>query len=150
MSVTPIRDLRPAFGAVRSQGSRPTCCAFACSDLHAACRPPWARLSCEYAFFHGARRQGTGPNRGVHLCHMLDAVEQDGQPVEEAWPYVTDVPSDLSLWGPPKDVGELFQARGVRSAGDVAAVRAEIDSDRPVLVVMNLSDAFYFGQTKMA
>lgn len=145
MSVTPIRDLRLGLGAARSQGSRPTCCAFACSDLHAACRSPWVPLSCEYAFYHGARRQGTGPNNGVYLHHMLEAVEQDGQPVEAAWPYLATVPTDVSLWVPPADVGELFRAKSVRSLGDIAAIRAAIEQDRPVLIVLTLSDDFFLG-----
>lgn len=145
MSVAPSRDLRGIFGAARNQGSRPTCCAFACADLHAACRPPWEPLSCEYAFYHGARRQGTGPNNGIILYHMLETVEQDGQPVEEDWPYLEHVPTDVSNWGPPAEVNQLFYAKGAQSAGDIAAIRTVIDQNRPVVVVMTLSDAFYFG-----
>ncbi len=145
MKVSAVRDLRPAFGQARHQASRPTCCAFACSDLHASCRPPWVPLSCEYAFFHGARRQGTGPNGGVYLRHMFDAIEQDGQPVESAWPYLSAVPADSSLWAPPKDVGELFRGKGARSAGDAGTIKTWIDQDCPVLVVLTLSDAFYAG-----
>src|SRR4051794_23156184 len=114
MTVKAVRDMRSAFGVARNQGSRPTCCAFACSDLHAAARPPWAELSCEYAFFHGVRRQGTAPTQGVYLNHMLDALEQEGQPIEAAWPCLLSVPPDLALWVPPADVGELLRATGTR------------------------------------
>ena len=145
MKVNAVRDLRPAFGQVRHQGSRPTCCAFACSDLHASCRPPWAPLSCEYAFYQGAKRQGTGPNGGVHLRYMLDAIEHDGQPADAAWPYLSVIPTDVTLWAPPKDVGELFRGKGARSGGDAAAIKTAIDQNCPVLVVMTVSDAFYFG-----
>ena len=145
MNVTPTRDLRQVFGAVRSQGSRPTCCAFACSDLHAACRFPWTTLSCEYVFFCGARRQGTGPNNGVLLRHMLDALEVDGQPHEAAWPYDPVGPTDASFWSPPPDVGRLLRVRGVRSSGDVTKIEFSLDHGRPVLIIMTLSDAFYFG-----
>ena len=145
MTVTPIRDLRPAFGTARDQGNRPTCCAFASSDLHAACRPPWRALSCEYAFYHAIKRQSAGPASGVYLRHMLDAIEQDGQPLEAAWPYLASVPNDLSQWTPPSDVGELFHGRGVPSAGGLAEMKSAIDKDQPVLVVLTLSDAFYMG-----
>jgi hypothetical protein len=145
MSVSPIRDLRPAFGTARDQGNRPTCCAFACSDLHAACRPPWAALSSEYAFFHGAKRQGTGPTSGVYLRYMLDAIEQDGQPLDPAWPYLASVPNDLSQWTPPTEVGELFHGKGARSSGGVARIRSAIDQGQPVLIVFTVSDAFYLG-----
>lgn len=145
MSVTIVRDLRPAFGTARSQGSRPTCCAFACSDLHAACRPPWIPLSCEYAFYHGAQRQGTGPASSVYLRHMLAAIEHDGQPVEAGWPYLPSVPADLTRWTPPADVGQIFRAKGVPSPGAPSSIRASVDQGRPVLIVMSLSDAFYLG-----
>ena len=143
MMVTAVRDLRPAFGQARHQGSRPTCCAFACSDLHASRRLPWVPLSCEYAFYQGARRQGTGPHGGVYLRHMLDAIEQDGQPTDAAWPYLATIPTDLTLWTPPKDVGKLFCGKGARSNWDVKAIRAAIDQDLPVLIVLTVSNAFY-------
>ncbi|MDP9174489.1 MAG: hypothetical protein M3O30_11570 [Planctomycetota bacterium] len=76
---------------------------------------------------------------------MFDAIEQDGQPVESAWPYLSAVPADSSLWAPPKDVGELFRGKGARSAGDAGTIKTWIDQDCPVLVVLTLSDAFYAG-----
>lgn len=145
MSVAPSCDLRSRFGAARDQGSRPTCCAFACADLHATCRLPWQPLSCEYAFYYSARRQGTGPNNGVILYHMLETVEQDGQPVEVDWPYLERVPTNVSNWKPPTEVNQLFYAKGARSTANIAAMLTVIDQKRPVVVVMTLSDAFYFG-----
>src|SRR5258708_38222177 len=49
------KDLRSMFGPVRDQGQRPTCLAFAASDLHAAVRGAWAPLSCEYIFYHAQK-----------------------------------------------------------------------------------------------
>ena len=145
MSVAVGRDLRLGMSGARDQGTRPTCCAFACSDVHAARRRPWAELSCEYAFFHGTKRQGTGPDTGVHLRHMLDAIEQEGQPLEAAWPYLPAVPSTPAAWAPPQDPGELFRARGVRRGGSLTEIRAAIDAGEPTVVILSLSDAFYFG-----
>jgi C1A family cysteine protease len=79
------------------------------------------------------------------LRHMLDAIELDGQPIDAAWPYLISVPNDLTLWAPPKDVGELFHVQGARSTGNIAEVRQAIDQNQPVLVVLTLSDAFYIG-----
>ena len=67
MMVTAMVDLRAQFGAVRDQGDRPTCLAFAASDAHAACRPHWEPLSSEYAFFHAQKRAGLPPDRGTYL-----------------------------------------------------------------------------------
>lgn len=143
MTVNAVRDLRPVFGQIRHQGSRSTCCAFACSDLHASRRLPWIPLSCEYAFYQGARRQGTGPHGGVYLRHILDAIEQDGQPVDAGWPYLATIPADVALWTPPGDVGELFCGKGVRSNWNVTGIKSAIDQDMPVLIVLTVSDAFY-------
>ncbi len=142
---TSICDLRSNFGLARNQGSRPTCCAFACSDLNAACRTPWTPLSCEYAFYHGAQRQGTGPGAGVRLTHMLDTIHIEGQPIELAWPYALNTPAKLSDWAPPSEVGELFHGRGMKSGVEVSIIRASLDQQRPILVVMSISNAFYFA-----
>lgn len=143
MNVTALCDLRPMFGAARNQGSRPTCIAFACSDMNAVCRVPWSPLSCEYLLYHGLRRQGTDPNGGLHLHHGLDAVEHDGQPREAAWLYLQALPVDLRLWMPPADAGELFRGKGSQGTGGVAAIRAALGGNRPILLVTSISDAFY-------
>lgn len=143
MSVTAVRDLRSCFGRARDQGSRPTCCAFACSDLHGGVRLGWAPLSCEYLYHRGVHRQGSGAHEGVGLHHMLDAVEHDGQPLESGWPYLAALPADLTKWIPPKGIGTLFRATGQRSTRNVADIHACMDQSQPVLVVMSISDAFY-------
>lgn len=143
MSVTFARDLRTRFGPARDQGSRPTCCAFACSDLHAANRSVWAPLSCEYAFHCGVRRQSSGATEGVSLHHMLAGVELDGQPLESGWPYLPSLPPDLLHWVPPTNPGTLFHARGRRSARRISDIHACIKQSKAVLIVMSVTDAFY-------
>src|ERR1700724_2612499 len=96
MSVV-LCDLRSRFGSARDQDQRPTCLAFAASDAHAALRSPWAPLSAEYAFYHAQRRAARTPHVGATLPAMLDAVREDGQPVEAGWPYLVTVPTD---WKP--------------------------------------------------
>jgi hypothetical protein len=89
------QDLRPMFGSARDQGMRPTCLAFATSDAHAALRPPWNALSCEFAFYHAQRRAGRHPSAGASLGSMLAALEGDGQPIEADWPYLEALPAQL-------------------------------------------------------
>ncbi len=137
-------DLRHSFGEARDQGPRPTCVAFAASDAHAAARPDWETLSCEYAYFHALRHDGGGPDDGATLEGMLSAIEQDGQPPEKAWPYLSSIPSDNSLWTPPAIADPIYR-RGSTSdkAGAVAAVMQRLDAGTPVIITMCLSDAFY-------
>ncbi|MGH7206324.1 MAG: C1 family peptidase, partial [Nitrospiraceae bacterium] len=67
-----IIDLRNRFGSVRDQGSRPTCLAFATSDTHAALRPAWTLLSCEYLFNRSIKRMSGDPGQGTTFAAVLD------------------------------------------------------------------------------
>lgn len=58
------RTLGGLFGPARDQGARPTCLAFAASDLHAGVREAWTPLSCEFLFYHAQRRAGRPPTVG--------------------------------------------------------------------------------------
>ena len=86
--ITVETDLRPLFGPVRDQGSRPTCLAFAASDAHAGLRPDWVELSCEYAFYHAQKLTGRSSQVGATLPSILDTLRNQGQPAEQDWPYL--------------------------------------------------------------
>jgi hypothetical protein len=80
---------------------------------------------------------------------MLDVVEQDGQPVEAAWPYLPSVPADPAHWSPPPDVGRLFHAKGTQTAAgssggavDPTTLRDTLNQGTPAVLVMSWSDAF--------
>ncbi len=83
--------------------------AFAASDTHAAVRPDWEPLSCEYAYYHALQYDNGAPGDGTTLSGMLTAIAQDGQPYEADWPYLSALPSDLTKWQPPTTVGQLFR-----------------------------------------
>ena len=144
MSTIAIKiDLRHLFGPVRDQGQRPTCLAFAASDLHAALRGPWEPLSCEYIFFHAQRRANRKPVEGTVLPAMLAAVREDGQPHEAGWPYLPKLPADLTQWQPPTNVSPLFRRAGEAGADTVDAIVAELEQGRPVMTLLRLSSSFY-------
>jgi hypothetical protein len=138
-----LKDLRPLFGEARNQGPRPTCLSFAGSDAHAALRPGWTPLSCEFAFYHAQRRAGRPPGRGALLSAMLEALHKDGQPEETGWPYLGATPSDASSWAPPDDVGPLFGRAGEMRKPSVDKIIHELDDDRPMILLLMLSRAFY-------
>jgi hypothetical protein len=103
------------FGSVRDQGRRPTCLAFAVSDLHAAMRKRsvFEELSVEYAFYRASLRQGLlRRDSGTAIKPMLEALEFDGQPQESSWPYLQALPIDLGSYTPPTIDGQLFRTRG--------------------------------------
>lgn len=131
------------FGLVRNQGSRPTCLAFAASDAHAALRPGWTPLSCEFAFYHAQRRAGRSPGQGALLSATLETLREDGQPDETGWPYLAKVPADLTAWAPPVNVGEVFARDGLTTSVSVDAIVQELDAGRPVILLLQLSAAFF-------
>ena len=137
-----LQNLGHLFGAVRDQGDRPTCLAFAASDVHAGLRESWVPLSCEFAFYHAQRRAGRPPTVGALLPAMLDALRRDGQPCEEGWPYLATPPADAASWQPPQDVGEVYRRAGEQGQNTVDDIIAELDQGRPVLVLMHLSISF--------
>ncbi|MGO8869000.1 MAG: C1 family peptidase [Alphaproteobacteria bacterium] len=143
MNIAVARDLRPMFGPVRHQGARPTCLAFAASDLHAALRDGWTPLSTEFAFYCAQRRAGRSPYKGAILGAMLDALRDDGQPAETAWPYLASLPKDLSTWAPPASSYHLFRRAGEKRDNRFDEIISLLDDGRPSLVLLMLSDAFY-------
>jgi hypothetical protein len=141
MSLVVSVDLRAQFGPVRDQGDRPTCLAFAASDAHAALRPAWTPLSCEFAFYYAQRRGGRSPSRGALLSLMLATLKEDGQPVEADWPYLEALPDDLDDYGPPLAV-IVFRRNGELRPSGIAEIIAQLDAGRPALVLLMLSSSF--------
>ncbi|MEA2875539.1 MAG: hypothetical protein QOF14_735 [Hyphomicrobiales bacterium] len=143
MSITATVDLRHLFGPARDQGPRPTCLAFAASDLHAALREGWSTLSCEYIFYHAQQRAKRTVNEGATLASMLAALREDGQPAEGGWPYLTGTPVDPSRWKPPSGASPVFRRAGAPGADTVDAIIADLDQGQPVITLMRLSRSFY-------
>jgi hypothetical protein len=137
------RDLTSLFGPARDQGSRPTCLAFAASDCHAALRPGWMPLSCEFAFYHAQRRAHRSPSSGSVLAPMLEALRDDGQPIETDWPYLAVLPKDLSAWQPPESTSVMFRRDGESRGKKFQEIVEVLDAGRPVLILMTLSASFY-------
>lgn len=136
-------DLRGLLGDARDQGTRPTCLAFAASDAHAALRDGWAPLSCEFAFYHAQRMTGRSPAQGALLSSMIAALRTDGQPDEQAWPYLAAVPTDQQLWKPPASVGVCYRRNGAAGGATLASVIASLDQGQPVVMLTTLSRCFF-------
>jgi hypothetical protein len=139
-------DHRKLFGPIRDQGPRPTCLAFAASDLHAALRGAWAALSSEYLFYYAQQRANRKPHEGALLSSMLDSVRHDGQPHETGWPYLTTLPADLSQWVPPAGLKPLFRRAGEAGKHTIDAIVQELDQGRPLIVLLRLSFSFDWVQ----
>lgn len=139
------KNLGGLFGSVRDQGERPTCLAFAVSDLHAGLREAWVPLSCEFLFYHAQRRAGRPANVGATLPVTLEALQYDGQPREEEWPYLDAASVDGASWKPPQNVGEVYRRPGEHRPDEINQIIALLDQGRPLLVLLYLSMSFYLA-----
>lgn len=137
------KNLRPLFGDARDQGPRPTCLAFAASDAHAAKRPGWSPLSCEFVFYQAQRRAARTADSGALLSSVLEALRHDGQPEETGWPYLPTTPPDTASWVPPKHVGPLFGRASEPCGSSTDAIIAELEAGQPAILLLMLSRAFY-------
>jgi len=136
-------DLRGSFGPARDQTPRPTCCAFAASDAHAAARAGWEPLSAEWAYYHALKRDGGHPDDGATLTAMLATIKSDGQPVESDWPYIRAEIIDIKSWKPPARTGQLFFRDHDTCTVTIQHVLDWLNAGCPVLITMTISDAFY-------
>lgn len=73
---------------------------------------------------------------------MLNALKDDGQPVESDWPYLDALPSKLDEYGPPSGV-TVYRRAGEPRDGNIDEIILTLDSGHTMLVLMMLSDAFY-------
>lgn len=143
-AITVRHDLRRMFGSARDQGGRETCLAFAISDAHAAARgDPWEQLSCEYLFYRAKQRDKTSASEGTTVAAIRAALEQDGQPLETAWPYLKALPADVQHWKPPAKIGTVYRRTSNPNSHAFDHVYDAVETDQPTLIGMTLSTAFY-------
>ncbi len=131
-------SLADQFSEIRDQGVRPTCVAFAASDLHTFVRSDREPLSVEYAYYSAVQRSATcSPHSGVALDDIRTAIEVDGQPVERDWPYLPVLPTDLSTWKPPSSVRTVYRQTSVAPASLTPSDIVELIKQRhaPLLVI---------------
>ena len=143
MKITVDKDVRGLFGVARDQDPRPTCMAFAASDVHAAARPGWTPLSVEWAYYHALQRDSATPHEGISLGTMLDTLREDGQPVEAAWPYISSWFTDIAGYGPPPTSHPSYRRDSTLVKATISEIVTQLDRDRPVLFTMSISHGFF-------
>ncbi|AHF87922.1 hypothetical protein RLEG3_06545 (plasmid) [Rhizobium leguminosarum bv. trifolii WSM1689] len=73
---------------------------------------------------------------------MRATLAEDGQPVEEDWPYLVQLPDDVDDYGPPS-ASTVYRRKSDRHAVDLTVIEQALLAGVPVLTVIALSDAFY-------
>jgi len=96
----------------------------------------------EWAYYHALKRDGGLPHEGATLNAMLAAVNRNGQPAENQWPYIKAPITDVSTWKPPASPAQLFFRDHGLCGATVQQVIDQLNAGSPVLMTMTLSDAF--------
>lgn len=141
-------DLRLGTPAIKDQGRRGTCVACATTAAHEVIRAEGVEFSVE--FLHWAsKRRDTLPvqSEGTTLPAAKEALDQDGQPPEERWPYDDTRDQWAAAYHPPTPA--MSQAERQRLSGGelipptTSAIRDALDSGRPVVVGVRLYATWY-------
>lgn len=115
--------LPQASQPIRDQGLRPTCIAFALTEVELVAAPGIRALSPEHLYQSAARQTpGWAPGAGIPLGAALTAATA-GQPAEDDYPYqateppfpIPPLPNSLTLYGLPvrhypPDVARIVQS----------------------------------------
>ena len=103
--MAPILDLRCRFGAVRDQGLRSTCLAFAVAAVHEHARGnPLVTLSVETLYWAAKQLDGDSHLPGTTLEAADMALQRWGQPPEALWPYDPARADHDESYSPPAGV----------------------------------------------
>lgn len=139
--ITAAVDLRSDLLPVRHQGRRQSCLAFASSTAHEHYAKPGEHLSVEFLFYHAvARTPGANPAVGTTMLATAQALAEEGQPPETAWPYNAD---PVAPWSPPAISSPLLKAILVRDKLGPAPLLQALDRGVPVILGLIITDAFF-------
>lgn len=111
--ISSIIDLSESLGPARHQGQRPTCLAFAISDVNRRLAPAPDVLSAEYLYQHaGAITHGWKAGGPLYLAPALAVAGSPGQPLESDYPYQPSSSGTVAV--PTSPPGAKMYSSGVR------------------------------------
>lgn len=144
MSINVSVDLSATLGKVRYQDVRPTCLAFALSELHRHAAGLAPLLSPEYLYRAAANLMPNWvPGAGLNLYAGCHAIKASGQPLESHCTYVATEPVEKPPLVPNLGTVPIYQAAQCAFAlPDLAALVTALKAGRPVGVVVRMTDTF--------
>jgi hypothetical protein len=95
----------------------------------------------EWLFYHAVTRAGDDPADGSTTEDTQAVLRELGQPDEAFWPYQAAQP-DPAAWRPPSRATALFRCGSADCGGTAAAIRQTLESGRPVVLGLLITDAF--------
>lgn len=142
MTIKTQFDLRLEHCGARDQGNRPTCLAFALSDLNGHANKQPTALSPEFLYREAAAKvTGWKPGDGLPLLAGLSVTATPGQPSEIACPYQPDEPT-LPL-APNVAYTPMFRGTYVYVAPTITNITTALSSGRSVGLVLKLTSEFF-------
>lgn len=144
MTMIPSIDLARKWGPPLPQGDRPTCLAFAVSELNRNLSGSDSALSAEYLYRAAARMSATWTaGAGLQMAHLSEALVRHGQPTEVDCPYLAHEPLEA-----PPDMPSLSGFAKVYTAtvqlipAVPQIIEDELQQGKPVGLVLKLTDTF--------
>lgn len=139
--ITTIVDHSIHYGNARNQGLRPTCLAFAVSDINAFHNGS-DELSVDYLCHHAAKNTPGWSGEGFDLGVMFTAASKEGQPFESLYPYCPD-DALTPLITPPTGLHPLFTAKVKSGTHTFDEIVSEIDSGKTVGIAIAVTPSLY-------
>ena len=146
-----VKDLRSKMGHVRDQKTRPTCLAFASSDVHAYFHKSKEQFSVEYLYYHAlaTMKFSASNGNGLSILGVTQSLKNDGQPVEMDWRYLVELPADTSCWVPPITVGERWFGDIEFERKLVDDVISDVSLGKPLVLGLALTTQFFAFREKV-
>ena len=145
-SLTIVTDLRIQFGPVRDQGHRLTCLAFSTSAVHEQAHGLGHQLSVEWLFYHAAKGAPSRDQTGLTIPEVCAAVELDGQPDDQHWPYQRS-PSPRSWRLPTPPPAKVW--RGIAGPVALSDISDRLDAGVPMVGGLAVGSGFARGTGKL-
>lgn len=140
-------DLRSRITSVGDQGQRPACVSFALSACHEFVHglPP-LKLSKDALHWGCIRRDGARPG-GVRVLTAIDVIKEDGQPLEDHWPYRGEIAEEEWLLLSPMDLDGASRYR-ISAINPVAATNPQnvariLNDYGPICLIIPIWESFF-------
>jgi len=144
MTVISSLDLSVNWGPTLFQGDRPTCLAFAASELNRDLSGSDSALSAEYVYRAAARKSTTWTaGAGLLMTHVSEALVQHGQPIDQDCPYLAHEPLETPPSMPTLAASAKLYTATLQLIPTVPQyIEAELLQGKPVGLVLKLTDTF--------
>lgn len=136
-----LADLRNEMEAIRDQGRRPTCLAFATSGVHRWAHAHNVELCAEWLYYFAVRQDAGSIDGGATLTATREVLISKGQPDELFWPYTNQEPN-RSTWCPPIGDPNVRTCESGSRLGNPDIWRKELESGVPIVVGIMISDVW--------